>query len=622
MVYYVSGENVQKGMGTKNNPFQTIGQAADIARAGDRIVIGKGIYREWVDPKYGGLSDEERVTYINAKGETPVISGAEVLKGWEHTSDGLWKKEIGNALFGDYNPFSDAISGDWYDDFGQIHHTGEVYIDGKAMCEVASLEDLHCVAPKDKAYRWYAVVTDEKTVIWGDFQNVDPNTCVTEINVRPCCFFPKTEGVNYITVSGIWIRQAATQWAPPTAFQQGALGTHWSKGWVIENCMISDSKCCGISIGKRREASDNIWSLNPKKGGAQTYTEAIFYNLKRGWCKDTVGSHQIRNNEIYNCGQNGIVGNMGGAFSLIEGNHIHDINNRREFGGAEIAGIKLHSAIDAVIAGNCIHDCLCGLWLDWQAQGTRVSRNVFFANAEQDLFIEVCHGPCVIDNNLFLSEVSLLNVSQGSAFVHNLFAGKLNVHNDTNRFTLYHLPHDTFVGGVMLIYGGDDRISNNIFIGKNGDDCALGASVYNDYCDIGSTVYMQTDDRPVAYTDKTLPVDIHDNVYINAHEYKLERNATKIKVPTVKMEITKQGEHYYLATNLFDCGWGKQADPITSDTLGKAFESDARYENADGSPLRFNEDFTGNQRGEYKTCVGPFEERFTTLLLDRTIKRL
>ena len=621
MIYYVSAENAGPGLGTKGDPFRTIQQAAFVARAGDRVVIGKGIYREWVDPKYGGCSDRERITYMGAEGEMPVVTGAEVLSGWERTPDGLWKKEIDDAFWGNYRPFSQILSGDWYDDFGKVHHTGEVYVNGKAMYEAASLEELHENAAGDRAYRWFAAESGGKTLFWCDFQDVDPNACVVEVNVRPCCFFPKAEGINYITVTGLWFRQAATQWAPPTAFQEGAVGTHWSKGWVIENCIVSDSKCSGISVGKRRDATDNIWSINQRKGGAQTYTEIIFSNLKRGWSKDTVGGHLIRNNEIYNCGQTGIVGNMGGAFSVITGNHIHDINTRNEFGGAEVSGIKLHSAIDAVISDNCIHHCYRGLWLDWQAQGARVSGNAFFANTTQDLFIEVCHGPCMVDNNIFLSEENLLNVSQGTALVHNLFAGKLVLLNETERFTLYHLPHDTFVGGVMIIYGGDDRAVNNIYVGK-GSDGAFGNCVYDGYNNKYTDNFQQKDDRPMTYVRNTLPVDIHDNLYLNgAHPYKGERAASELEDSDVHFTVTTRDGDYYLTTNLFDSGWGMQADLVTTDALGKAFEPDAYYENADGTALVMNEDFSGNKREGNKVFVGPFEKRFSELLLNRKAPR-
>ena len=74
--------------------------------------------------------------------------------------------------------------------------------------------------------------------------------------------------------------------------------------------------------------------------------------------------------------------------------------------GAEMAGIKFHGAIDVEISRNHIYRTCRGLWLDWMAQGTRVSANLFHDNGE-DVFVEVDHGPFLVDNNLFLSPVSL-----------------------------------------------------------------------------------------------------------------------------------------------------------------------------------------------------------------------
>lgn len=84
---------------------------------------------------------------------------------------------------------------------------------------------------------------------------------------------------------------------------------------------------------------------------------------------------------------------------------------------------------------------------------------------------------------------------------------------------------------------------------------------------------------------------------------------------SVQWAVHKRNGSYEFETNLFDCGWGKTAEMITSDTLGFAFESMARYENADGSDLFVNKDLTGRLRDKDKVRVGPFEKRFSTLQL-------
>ena len=79
-------------------------------------------------------------------------------------------------------------------------------------------------------YKRQAQVDDENTTIYANFQGADPNRELVEINVRKCCFYPEKPGMNYITVRGFEMEQAACPWTPPTADQPGLLGTPWSKG--------------------------------------------------------------------------------------------------------------------------------------------------------------------------------------------------------------------------------------------------------------------------------------------------------------------------------------------------------------------------------------------------------
>ncbi len=49
MFYYVSQKNAGPGDGSRENPFRTIGQAADVAMPGDTIVIVNGSIRKTAD---------------------------------------------------------------------------------------------------------------------------------------------------------------------------------------------------------------------------------------------------------------------------------------------------------------------------------------------------------------------------------------------------------------------------------------------------------------------------------------------------------------------------------------------------------------------------------------------
>ena len=194
------------------------------------------------------------------------------------------------------------------------------------------------------------------------------------------------------------------------------------------------------------------------------YVGTINRALAFGWNKGTIGSHIVRNNTIAYCEQTGIVGSMGCAFSIVEGNTIHDIHVRRLFDGAEMAGIKFHGAVDVQIRNNHIYRTNMGIWLDWMAQGAQVKNNLMHDNGDRDLFLEVDHGPILVSNNIFLSKTSLLMNSSGVAFVHNLFAGNMEIISYDSRLTPYHKPHSTYVEGLHDNPGGDIQFINNLFV--------------------------------------------------------------------------------------------------------------------------------------------------------------
>ena len=429
--------------GSDAHPFETIGRAANIAQPGDTVVVHAGVYREWVRPRCSGLSDRRRITYTAAAGEHVVIKGSEAVTGWQQAGvDGLAGHRAPHRVRS-FNPFAEELDGDWIvyaDKDTPKKHLGDVYLNGRSFYEVMSRAEVSDPPrrtetvdqwtllaepvrdPDSTRCVWFAEVGADETTIWANFQGADPNAELVEINVRRSVFYPDEHHVDYITVRGFELAQAATPWAPPTADQPGLIGPNWAKGWVIEDNVIHDAKCSAISIGKEASTGHNFATVRGDKPGYQYQLESVFTARAHGWDEEHVGSHLIRGNTIYDCGQNGIVGHLGCVFSTIEDNHIHDIATKREFYGYEIGGIKLHAAIDVVIRHNRIHGCTLGTWLDWQTQGTRVSRNLFYDNT-RDLFVEVSHGPYLIDHNVFGSDAALESFSQGGAYVNNLVCG-------------------------------------------------------------------------------------------------------------------------------------------------------------------------------------------------------
>lgn len=621
--YHVAKHGSDFHSGAEPQPFLTIGRAAAVAEPSDRIVVHGGVYREWVRPKNGGGNELQRIVYEAAEGEKVVVKGSERITGWENAGGTVWKVTLPNAFFGDYNPYAERLEGDWF-----IHpadravHAGDVYLNGRSFYEAYSLDEVKHPARREKGfappwsrreefladpdgsvYQWHAEVADETTTIHANFHGADPNRELTEINVRKCCFYPERPGVNYITVRGFEFAQAACPWAPPTADQPGMVGAHWSKGWIIENNVLHDAKCSAVSIGKEISTGHNFATRYQLKPGYQNQMESVFRALQQGWGKETVGSHIIRNNTIYDCGQNGIVGHMGCVFSKIEHNHIYNIAVKHEFFGYEIAGIKLHAAIDVEITNNYIHHCTLGTWLDWQAQGTRVSKNVMHGN-DRDFFIEVTHGPCLVDNNVFASPYTIDNAAQGTAFVHNLIGGSMRRITVLDRSTPYHYAHTTQVASTAVVYGGDDRFIANLFAGQGKApeaDACVGTSSYDGFPPDLEAYRQQVISLGIGDLDKfkrvPQPVMIRGNVYLqNARPYDRETDAVELPAYSAEVQLWHEDGKAQLSMRVPDEMLAASAGIVSTQTLGAPRITNCAYDAPDGSPVTLDTGLLGDVR--------------------------
>ncbi|HET7723480.1 MAG TPA: right-handed parallel beta-helix repeat-containing protein [Propionibacteriaceae bacterium] len=630
---HVTSTGDDSGTGTEAAPFRTINHAAQVALPGDTVLVHEGVYREWVKPAASGLGETRRITYAAAPGEHVRITGAEHVTGWTRDSGPVWTVTLPNAMFGDHNPYALTIEGDWVvratEDEPRTH-LGDVYLNGVSSYEALSKDELTAPARTEvvdhwtgrtvpvpdveqTTRRWYAEVGANSTTIWASFAEADPNVELVEVNVRRSVFYPVEHGIDYITVRGFELAQAACPWAPPTADQPGLIGPNWAKGWVIEDNDIHDAKCSAVSIGKEASTGNNNFTKRHDKPGYQYQLESVFDALEIGWSKETIGSHVIRNNHIHHCGQNGVVGHLGCVFSRIHDNHIHDIATKREFFGHEIAGIKLHAALDVEIAHNHIHDCTLGVWLDWQTQGTRVTRNVMYDNC-RDLFVEVSHGPYVVDHNVLASPASIESVAQGGAYVANLVGGTVRVEAVMNRATPYHRAHSTRVAGYGVIYSGDDRWVGNIFCGTGGDPTDYSAAYGRALPDLTQTGYgtLAYDGYPASYDEylETIraglpgdlniflpvknPVMAHGNLYLDgARAFDGETGPVQSGT-TSAVQVTAAEGQVTVELTLPDDFASHRVDVPTTAALGRVRFPDLEFDGPDGGPIQLGTDLVGS----------------------------
>lgn len=621
--------------GSRSRPFRTISRAAELAQPGDTVIVHEGEYREWVRPRRGGLSGTRRITYQAAPGEHVAIKGSERVTGWEpESADGaagtVWRASVPNALFGGWNPFAEVIAGDWLiePEPPLRKHLGDVYLNGLSFYEVSTRDEVNDPPlrteitdnwtnvtdqvrnPEQTRLVWYAEVGEDTTTIWANFQGADPNAEVVEINVRRSVFFPAEHHIDYITVRGFELAQAACPWAPPTADQPGLIGPNWAKGWIIEDNVIHDAKCSAISLGKEASTGDNYFTLRGDKPGYQYQLESVFSAREIGWDREHIGSHVVRRNTIFDCGQNGVVGHLGCVFSTIEDNHIYNIAIKREFYGHEIAGIKLHAAIDVEIRHNRIHDCSLGTWLDWQTQGTRVSRNLFYRN-NRDLFVEVSHGPYLVEHNVLASRASIESFSQGGAFVHNLVGGTVRLQSVMERATPYHRPHSTEVAGYAVIYGADDRFIGNVFLGgdaarayQHGADggpvAGYGTAGYDGHPATFDEYLARVAAEPAGDLGRFLgvkqPAYLRDNVYASgASAFSGETSALTL-TGDVSFEVADEGDEVYLETRLPEDFGRARLGVVAGADLPRVRLADADFEERDGSPVVIDTDLLGERK--------------------------
>ncbi|WPX41038.1 right-handed parallel beta-helix repeat-containing protein [Akkermansia sp. N21116] len=571
--YHVSPNGNDNHAGSPEAPLKTISAAAQKAVPGDVVTVHQGTYRERVSPPRGGESADKPIVYQASPGEKVEIKGSEIIKGWKKVNETTWNVQIPNEFFGNFNPYSDNIHGDWLSR-GQWCHSGDVYLNNKNLLESQELDAV--LNNKGGKALWFCKVEGGTTTIWANF-NSNPNEETVEINTRQSVFYPEKPFINYIHVRGFDMSHAATPWAPPTAEQIGLIGTHWSKGWVIENNTISHSKCVGLTLGKYGDEWDN------KSESEEGFVQTIERALKNKWDKEHIGSHIVRNNTISWCGQAGIAGSLGAIFSRIENNTIFETGLHQPFWGYEHAGIKLHAPVDVVIGKNHIYRTKTGIWLDWMSQGTRVTKNFLHDNNVGDLSYEVNHGPILTDNNILLTEaLNQIKLSRGAVFVNNLMAGKLYPTGDEDqRKTPYMFPHDTKIAGRHSCPCGNSAFYGNIF----------------------TTMDL------TPYNACKMPVTMERNLFLlQSIPSKFEKNSCVKSGFDPGIKVIQKKDGWYLKINVPEgCQQMGTDKALSSADLGKAVVPNQSFDQADGTPIVFDTDYPGNKRNFPGLCPGPVD---------------
>ncbi|MCK9478899.1 MAG: carbohydrate binding domain-containing protein [Firmicutes bacterium] len=478
--FYVSKDGSDENLGGPLSPFKTINKAAQIADAGDKVIIGGGVYRERVSPKRGGLSEDTRVTYTAAEGEQVIIKGSEELTTFERQREGVYKSALPVEAFGDYNPYTQKFMAF----AGQT--LGELFVDGEPYAEAVS-EEAVATTPKS----WKA--NKEGTEIYFNIGQLDPSQALVEVNARETVFCPEVYNLGYITVQNIEIEHAANQyplkfWEAGGGYQRGALSTNGGHHWIIENCSVKYAKGNNIDFG--------LSSQQLMEDAKYLYGGNVAEKMGQ------VGYHIIRNNFVYGGGTGGIQG-MWGPFTKITGNRIINNNRLNAVAGYEAGGLKTHYFLSGIIADNYFSgNKYAGCWLDNVAEGVLITGNVFVDEPDTGLFLEMPLGSISVNSNVFLNSNIMHSDGGGVKLANNFINSNAMPHF---RFISTHTsgnyaPGSWAQAGIAGTRLAEIQYAKNYFVGKGLSLPLEGENILNNFAfnNLYTNGAVKSDDEPDA----------------------------------------------------------------------------------------------------------------------------
>lgn len=376
--YVVAGASPQaadNNAGTAAQPLKTINKAAELAHAGDTVMVKAGIYREAVRLGHSG-SPTAPITFTADPPGSVLVTGADVITGWQKVAGAAPIYRV---------PWNHFFAIDFHNGQPIEHHpedaplwgrAEQVIADGKQLLPVAGLADLQTAWTKQAAALkaggaspvlqppvahlggpfsgMFAVDTTNKKelYIWlGD--GSDPNAHKLETDTRARIFgtdpWENKAGVAYINVRGFIFRYGAT--FP----QRAAVWLHGQHN-LMENCVIEQMAGSGVNVGGT-----------------------------------------LRRCVVRGCGQVGGAAGGDGFLNeecLWEGNCWKPISRDWDAGGVKMT----------VLNGGVFRRCVFrrnggpGLWFDIDVRNVLVTECVFQENEGAGLFVEISRNIQALHN--------------------------------------------------------------------------------------------------------------------------------------------------------------------------------------------------------------------------------
>lgn len=265
--YVVDGQNPQasdQNHGTIERPLKTIRKAAEMAYAGDSVIVKAGVYREAVPLSNSG-TPQSPIRFIADPPGSVVITGADIITDWKPLTDQpsiyyvSWEYQfIINHKKGtpiEHHPEDAPIWG----------RAEQVIVDGYQLTPTGTLDELikqvnqkktdpssstisKIPDPKNptKWYGMFAVDTSKKEIYLYLSDGSDPNKHQIESSSRGLIFgtnpWMNRNGIENVQIFGFVFRYGASFPQRPAVWLHG-------RNNLIENCVIEDMSGGGVGVG-------------------------------------------------------------------------------------------------------------------------------------------------------------------------------------------------------------------------------------------------------------------------------------------------------------------------------------------------------------------------------------
>ena len=330
--------------GSRQKPLKTISAAAAKVRAGDKVVIHRGDYRETVIITASG-TDNAPIIFEAAPGETPVIKGSDIITGWEREKGPVWKARLSVPAPRGSSGKEPAF---WNtNDVRRVFTRDGTLFDAQRLGRVLSRDTLKpgtffCDTVASILYVWLA-------------DSGSPVEHPLEVAVRGAWLYVYG---SHVIVRGMQMRHSSTggiaNW--PACSLEG-------EDITLEDCLISWSDFVGVSLsGNRNRLLGNVVACNGDSG---------------------VGGK----------GQNHVIEGC-----RIIYNNVDRYNTQWHAGGAKLIPSFQHGSIRH---NEFAHNLGPGLWLDSQSNENVIDGNFSHDNEGPGIWVEISKGNLVLNNVCF-----------------------------------------------------------------------------------------------------------------------------------------------------------------------------------------------------------------------------